>query len=116
MPSVADLRNRFAMDGAVKQSLRSNSDDEAKIRAVDHHFIADASKPLEELGGCAGALGFRFSEISEEERDGIRQWSIDITSDRDTKLILLTRESILMLAIAEAFGATYDGWETQIVE
>src|SRR5438067_10725119 len=112
MPSIEDLRKRFAMDGVVKQSLMSNSDDENKIHAIDHHFIADTSKPLEELSGCTGAIGFRHSDITESEDDGKRQWHLDVISDRDTKLKLITRESIFLLALAEAFGATYDGWGT----
>ncbi len=116
MPSIDDLRKRFAMDGAVKQSLIDNSDDENKVHAVEHHFIADTSTPLEKLSGCTGALGFRHSDIVETEHNGNRHWSLDVISDRDTKLKLLTRESIFMLALAEAFGATYDGWGTLIAK
>lgn len=104
------------MDGAVKQSLVDSSDDENKIHAVEHHFIADTSTPLEELSGCTGALGFRHSDIVESEHNGERYWSLDVISDRDTKLNSLTRESIFMLALAEAFGATYDGWGTLIMK
>jgi regulator of RNase E activity RraB len=112
MPSIDDLSARFARDGAVKESLESSADDENKIHRIDHNFTADAPEPLEELAGCALALGFEHSPIAHVEYEGKVYWSFNVLSDRDTKLPFLTRESILMLALGEAFGVTYDGWGT----
>jgi regulator of RNase E activity RraB len=114
MPSIEDLQIRFSFDGAVKQSLISNADDETKTHSIEHHFIAEVRDPLDALAGCAEALGFRSSQVSESLFEGNSYWSFDLISDRDTKLPSITRESILMLSLGEAFGATYDGWGTLI--
>jgi regulator of RNase E activity RraB len=61
-------------------------------------------------------LGFTHSPVSERNHEGQPYWYFDVLSNRDTKLPSITREAILMDALAEAFGAVYDGWGTLIVK
>ena len=114
--TVDDLKKRFSLDRACKQSLRSNGDEESKLHSIEHHFIAAKAQPLHNLAACATALGFQHSPITEGKDKGQSYWYFDVLSHRDTKLPSITREAILMDSLAEAFGAVYDGWGTLIAK
>ncbi len=116
MPSIDALNKRFAFDGAIKKSLLQNGDRESEVHRIDHHFIAGTAQALNELSGCARALGFGASAVSEGKDQGQSYWHLDIYSNRDTKLPSITREAILMEALAKAFVAVYDGWGTLVVK
>lgn len=60
-------------------------------------------------------LGFGSSEIkSDEDKNGETDWYFDLLGETSTRINSLARESLLMLALAEAYGAKYDGWGTRI--
>jgi regulator of RNase E activity RraB len=114
--NVDELKKRFAFDGAIKKSLRENNDDENKIHRIEHHFIAGTAQCLHSLAGCAKGLGYETSVVTEGKDRGQSYWYFDVYSDRDTRFPSITREAILMGALAEAFAAVYDGWGTLIAK
>ena len=116
MPSIDALNKRFAFDGAIKKSLLQNGDRESETHRIDHHFLAGNAQALRDLSGCARALGFEAAAVSEGKDQGQSYWHLDIYSARDTKLPSITREAILMEAMALAFVAAYDGWGTNAVK
>ncbi len=60
-------------------------------------------------------LCFEHSEIKEgQTQQGTQYWYFDLLSQTNTHLAELARQSILMFSLAEAYGAKYDGWGTNV--
>ena len=105
-----------ANDAATKAVLAQYGDDESQLHAVEHHFVAADSASLEALAIVGRELGFKPSAIRETEREKRACFYFDLVSKTATPISVLSRESILMIALGEAFSATYDGWGTGIVK
>jgi len=115
MPSHQEIVDQLSTDAQTKQALNDRGDDETKLHTLEHHFLAEQSEMLSELAQVGQMLGFNVSEIwNEETDDGTRYFTMNLLSDTTTQLQRLGRESLLMTALAEAFGASYDGWGTHV--
>lgn len=115
MPSRQEIVDQLDTDARIKQALNERGDDETLTHTIEHHFLAEQSDMLSELSRVGQMLGFNASEIWEEKMDeGARLFTMNLTSDTTTQLQGLGRESLLMTALAEAFGASYDGWGTHV--
>jgi hypothetical protein len=105
-------------DFAVIQMLRSKGDVPTLPHTLDHSFFANSEAPLAELAHVARLLMFEPSPIARRLRpDGATAFDLMLRSPHGTTVPgVVARQSILMAALAEAFGATYAGWGTQVVK
>lgn len=105
------------MDLAVKKQLQSHNDNEEAAHTLEHHFLAENRSALEALAKVGQILGFAASQISEGiAKSGRRYFYFDLLSKSGTQVNEITRQSILMLSLGEAYGAEYDGWGTLIAK
>jgi regulator of RNase E activity RraB len=115
MPSRQEIVDQLSTDAQIKQALNDESDDEKKPHTLEHHFLAEQAESLSELARVGQMLGFNVSEIwNETPDDGNRYFTMNLLSVATTQLQGLGRESLLMTALAEAFGVAYDGWGTHV--
>ncbi len=115
MPSRQEIIDQLGTDAQIKQALIERGDDESKPHTIEHHFLAEQPVPLSELERVGRMLGFNTSEIWEETTDeGGRYFTMNLLSNTTAHLEGLGRESLLMTALAEAFGVSYDGWGTHV--
>jgi regulator of RNase E activity RraB len=117
MPTSKDIAYRMQIDLELKQQLQSHGDNEAAMHVLEHHFIAENKPSLEALAKAGRILGFGASEIIE----GVSKthdiyFCFDLLSESGTGMNEVARQSILMLALGEAYGASYDGWGTLIAK
>ena len=102
-------------DLATKNALRERGDDETKEHTVEHHFVADNQTALASVAKIGCLLGFGCGDIEQaQDESGLTYWCFDLLSESSTYMNTLARESLLMLALGEAYGAAYDGWGTLI--
>lgn len=115
MPTREQIQRQLASDLKSKQVLQSRDDDEQRIHVVEHHFFAADRTSLNEVAKIGRMLGFRPSEILQRQsKTGETSWFFDLLGETPTYLNDLARQSLLMLTFAEAFGAEYDGWGTNV--
>lgn len=115
MPSRQEIIDQLGTDAQIKQALIERGDDESKSHTIEHHFLSEQREPLSELEPVGRMLGFNASEIWDETTDeGVPYFTMNLLSDTTTHLQGLGRESLLMTALAEAFGVSYDGWGTHV--
>jgi regulator of RNase E activity RraB len=115
MPDLEQIKRQMQFDLSTKKAMRKHGDDETKTHVVEHHFVADGEADLTALANIGRLLGFEPGKLNEHaDRPGAAYWTFDLLSRTATPLNTLSRESILMLALAEAYGVKYDGWGTLI--
>ena len=117
MPSADDISRRMQMDLAIKKQLQSHNDNEEAAHTLEHHFLAEDRSALEAVAKVGLMLGFAATEITEgTTKSGQRYYYFDLLSESGTHLNEVTRQSILMFSLGEAYGAEYDGWGTLIAK
>jgi regulator of RNase E activity RraB len=117
MPTRERFQQQMQFDMATKQALRERGDDEAKPHVIEHHFVAENQAALAAVAKIGRMLGFDAGKITQGKHEsGASYWYFDLLSEAPTFLNSLARESLLMVALAEAHGAEYDGWGTLIVK
>ena len=117
MPTQQQVQRQMQFDLATKNALRERGDDESKPHIVEHHFVAGNQAALAAVAKIGRMLGFEGSEIQQGRADsGAAYWYFDLLSERPTYLNSLARESLLMLTLAEAHKADYDGWGTLVAK
>ena len=117
MPTQERILQQLQFDQATKSALLEHGDDETKVHVVEHHFFAADRAALAAVAKVGRKLGFGASELMErQDEEGNSCWYFDILSKTTTYLNSLSRQSLLMAALAEAHGADYDGWGTLIAK
>jgi regulator of ribonuclease activity B len=117
MPSADDIIQRIQMDLAIKKQLQSHNDNEDARHTLEHHFFTEDRSALEALATVGRILGFGVSAIIEgTTKSGEPYYYCDLLSESGTQLDDVTRQSILMFSLGEAYGAEYDGWGTLIAK
>jgi regulator of RNase E activity RraB len=117
MPTQQQVQREMQSDLATKNALRDRGDDETKPHIVEHHFFAGNQAALAGVAKIGRMLGFEASGIEQGKDDsGAAYWYFDLLSETPTYLNNLARESLLMLTLAEAHGADYDGWGTLVAK
>jgi regulator of RNase E activity RraB len=117
MSSRTDIRNQLAGDHAVIQRLIQAGDDPRQPHVIDHHMLSSTELSLKELSRVAQLLAFQVTPVTRETtQDSKLEFSCYLKTMSTTALPFISRQSILMAALAEAFGCTYNGWGAQIVK
>jgi len=100
-------------DMGVVEGLAKQGDDPSVVRIIEHHFVSTAIENLKELLRIGEMLGFEAGEIAATE-DGA--FCADLLTEEPIDLNTRGRESLVMLALADGFGCSYDGWGTFVME
>jgi len=117
MPTQQQIQRQMQFDLATTNALRERGDDETKPHIIEHHFVACNQNALAAVAKIGRMLGFEATEFQQDKDDsGATYWYFDLLSETPTDLNRLARESILMLALAEAHEADYDGWGTLVAK
>ena len=117
MPTQQQVQRQMQSDLATKNALRERGDDETKPHIVEHHFVAGNQDALAAVAKIGRMLGSEASQIQHGKDDsGASYWYFDLLSETPTYLNSLARESLLMLALGEAYEADYDGWGTLVAK
>jgi regulator of RNase E activity RraB len=115
MPTQDQIQKQLQFDLATKEALRKHDDNEDMVHIIEHHFFSDNYSALAGLAKVGSMLGFDAGEIQDGRTEsGDSYWYFDLLSQAPTYLNHLARESLLMLSLAEAYGADYDGWGTLV--
>ena len=116
MPTRTAIRNQIVGEIAVKKSLQQRGDDGRAVHTINHQMLAPTAAALAAVIEVAKVLGFESTPIHRNDRaDGTPQFSCDLNSKGTTIFAALARQSILMGALAEGHGCTYNGWGTMVV-
>jgi len=117
------LRGKLAGSQHLFEELDDRGVDHNAIHTIEHHFMALERNCLEELGETARFLGFGFGEISKLENSGDDPYfhadvlsRVPILSEDYSVFIPAAREAALLLLLADAHAATYDGWGTMPIK
>ncbi|HEX4124323.1 MAG TPA: ribonuclease E inhibitor RraB [Tepidisphaeraceae bacterium] len=101
----------------MKKKLRDADDDEQALHVIDHRLLADTQEALTSVIAVARTLlAFQSTPIRPVETEGKTVFSCYLRTPGMTVLPLLSRQSILMVALAKAFGCKYSGWGTYVVK
>jgi regulator of RNase E activity RraB len=116
MPTREDFRNQLSGDIALKKALQQQGDDENAIHIIKHQFLAKSKADLNTVSALAKLLLFESGPIQQLVNPSDEMhFTFDIISKSPTVFASIARQSILMVAIAEAHGCAYNGWETRVV-
>jgi len=118
VPTKIQIKRQAQTDLMIKKMLGSKGDDETKPHTIDHSFIAEEASSLAELAYLAALLKFLPGVVNPViVGNDARKFELTLQSSIDSLAIhKVLRESILMCALAEAFGAEYNGWGSSIVK
>ena len=123
MNFLETVRNKLVASQKLFEALDDRGADLDAIHTVEHHFVAPQKTILEKIGKEATFLGFGYGEIRElRPEDGSTSFSADalshipILSEDYDVFIPAAREAIIMVALAKAYGAEYDGWGTKMIK
>jgi hypothetical protein len=103
---------------AVKQDLVSAGDDELQPRDVRFQLLCNSKERLEEAVKHARLFAYTSNRPIAEQSgpNGSARYSAYLWTKTATELSILMRHFAMMLAIADAFGCHYTGWEAKVVK
>ena len=102
----------------VKQRLSDAGDDERQPRDVSFQLLSDSREQLEEAVKHARMFAYTLHRpIAEQQRgsDGSARYSAHLWTNTVTVLPILMRHCAVMLAIADAFGCQFNGWDAKVI-
>jgi regulator of RNase E activity RraB len=112
MPEREDIVKRLDLDRRTVEGLRSQGDDSAVARIIEHHFVADNHDDLHALLRVGEMLGF---EAADSAQPNARP-AADLLTEQPISLNERAIESLAMLSLAEAFQCKYEGWGTFVMK
>ena len=110
---IAELQSNLA----VKESLAHSGDNELQPRDVMFQLISDSKEQLEEAVKHARMFAYTLQRPIAEQNgsNGPSRYSAQLSACTSTKVPILLRHCAVMLAIADAFGCRFNGWEAKVV-
>lgn len=119
---IDTIRGKLAASQKLFEALDNEGDALESTHIVEHHFIANGSKKLEQLLEMAEFLGYGRTKIQEGNSHETGKYHycdvlsrIPILAEDYDVFVMPAREALVMLSLAEAFESEYDGWGTKVL-
>jgi len=98
----------------IKALIAAGSNPE-KPHALEHHFYCYSRELLNGLTTKGSALGYRVTNIGNNNFKGARCWYADLVKDTALDLEAINEENTRLLRLAVEFEGSYEGWGTKVV-
>lgn len=109
------LANVEANTKTIKALIDAGSNPQ-KAHPLEHHFYCDSESCLNSLIAKGQSKGYQVAHTGNNVHEGRRYWYGDLIKETVLNLKLINRENVVMLELADEFGANYDGWGTPVIE
>jgi regulator of RNase E activity RraB len=97
-------------------ALKRNKSNLLRPHLIEHHFNVYNELSAKKLSVRGVSLGYKCSPIKKDEYNKIAYWHFDLIKSAIPQIEVFTKETTLMLVLAQEFDADYDGWGTEIVK
>ena len=94
-------------------SLLEDGSSTEKLYEVEHHFVSEDFKQLEEAALAAFKLGYDVEDPAELElEDGSKIWGFDVVVEAELDVDVIMEDVDKLAALAIECRVEYDGWGT----
>jgi hypothetical protein len=101
----------------IVESLIEDGSSTEKLYEVEHHFVSEDFKQLEEAALAAFKLGYDVEDPAELElEDGSKIWGFDVVVEAELDVDVIMEDVDKLAALAVECNVEYDGWGTYFQE
>ena len=101
----------------IVDSLIEDGSATDKLYEVEHHFVCEDFKKLENAALAAFKLGYDVEDPAELElEDGSKIWGFDIVVEAELDADVIMEDVDKLAALAQEYQVEYDGWGTYFQE
>ncbi len=97
------------------EALIAAGSDPEKPHLIEHHFYCYSRELMNGLTSKGTALGYRVSNVGNNQYEGARRCYADLVKDTPLDLESINEENSGLLRLASEFEGSYAGWGAKVV-